>query len=77
MMEVLTNGRWVSTAHRVRRVTEERLFPLFFSLDYHAVVEPIPSLLAEGGGAPRYERLVAGEHSARADGAELRLLSGG
>jgi isopenicillin N synthase-like dioxygenase len=62
MMEVLTNGRWVSTAHRVRRVTEERFsFPLFFSLDYHTVVEPIPSLLAEGE-APRYERLVAGEH---------------
>jgi isopenicillin N synthase-like dioxygenase len=62
MMEVLTNGRWVSTAHRVRRVTEERYsFPLFFSLDYHAVVEPIPSLLADGE-APRYERLIAGEH---------------
>lgn len=62
MMEVLTNGRWVSTAHRVRRVSEERFsFPLFFSLDYHTVVEPIPTLLGPGE-APRYERLVAGEH---------------
>jgi isopenicillin N synthase-like dioxygenase len=81
MMEVLTNGRWVSTAHRVRRVTEERFsFPLFFSLDYHAVVEPIPSLLAEGE-APRYERLIAGEHllaqTAQSFGYFKRLIESG
>ncbi len=81
MMEVLTNGRWVSTAHRVRRVTEERYsFPLFFSLDYHAVVEPIPSLLAEGE-SPRYERLIAGEHllaqTAQSFGYFKRLIEAG
>jgi len=36
MMELLTNGEFVATSHRVRKVKEERYsFPLFFSFDYH------------------------------------------
>jgi isopenicillin N synthase-like dioxygenase len=58
MLEILSGGRWLSTAHRVRRVREERYsFPLFFSLDYDALVEPLPQYR---GAA--YPRLVAGEH---------------
>jgi isopenicillin N synthase-like dioxygenase len=57
MMEILTGGQWVSTAHRVRKVREERYsFPLFFSLDYATVIEPLPGF--EGD----YPRLIAGEH---------------
>jgi isopenicillin N synthase-like dioxygenase len=60
MMEILTAGQWVSTSHRVRKVREERFsFPLFFSLDYATVVEPLPSFAAR---REAYPRLVAGEH---------------
>jgi isopenicillin N synthase-like dioxygenase len=62
MLETMTHGTWVSTAHRVRRVQEQRYsFPLFFSLDYHAVVEPLPGF-TPAGEAARYPKLVAGEH---------------
>ncbi len=45
LLEVLSNGRWVSTAHRVRRVREERYSaPLFFNLDYDAEIAPSPPL---------------------------------
>jgi hypothetical protein len=51
----------VATSHRVRKVTEERYsFPLFCTLDYHAVLGPLPRLLAPGE-EPR-PSLVAGEH---------------
>jgi len=62
LLEVLTNGRWVSTTHRVRPVQSERYsFPLFFCLDYHTVVEPLAAFVPPSE-APRYGRLVAGEH---------------
>lgn len=62
LLEVLSNGRWISTAHRVRRVQEERFSaPLFFNLDYHAEVAPLPHLAAADGGAS-YPRVLAGEH---------------
>jgi isopenicillin N synthase-like dioxygenase len=62
LFEVLSNGRWTSTAHRVRRVSEERYSaPLFFNLDYTAEVAPLPSLVASAD-APRYPRVLAGEH---------------
>jgi isopenicillin N synthase-like dioxygenase len=62
LLEVFTNGHWVSTAHRVRPVQDERYsFPLFFCLDYHTVVEPLPAFVPPHE-KPRYGRLVAGEH---------------
>ncbi len=37
MMEFWSNGKFVATSHRVRKVAEERYsFPLFFALDYDA-----------------------------------------
>ncbi len=58
MMEIMSNGRWLATKHRVRKVKEERYsFPLFFSCDYDHVVAPIT--LNE---APRYQPLRGGEH---------------
>ena len=35
MLELLTNGEFLATTHRVRKVREERYsFPLFFNVDY-------------------------------------------
>ena len=62
LLEVLSNGRWVSTAHRVRKVTEERYSaPLFFNLDYDAEIAPAPHLVQRDGEA-RYPSVRAGEH---------------
>ena len=58
MMEVLSNGRFVATRHRVRKVAEERYsFPLFFACDYDCVIEPVVK-----GEAPRYAPIRGGEH---------------
>ncbi|MGO2261822.1 isopenicillin N synthase family dioxygenase [Halomonas sp.] len=62
MLEIWSNGEFVATSHRVRKVKEERYsFPLFFACDYHTVVEPLPELVARHGKA-RYEALKAGDH---------------
>jgi isopenicillin N synthase-like dioxygenase len=62
LLEVLSNGRWMSTAHRVRKVHEERYSaPLFFNLDYEAEIAPSPHLVAADGIA-RYPAVRAGEH---------------
>jgi isopenicillin N synthase-like dioxygenase len=62
LLEVLSNGRWVSTAHRVRKVPEERYSaPLFFNLDYDAEIAPSPHLVLRDGLA-RYPSVRAGEH---------------
>lgn len=61
MLEVLTNGRFIATSHRVRDVEEERYsFPLFCSVDYDTVVEPLPEFREQG--AHEYPRYVAGDH---------------
>jgi isopenicillin N synthase-like dioxygenase len=58
MMEILSNGRYVATRHRVKTVREERYsFPLFFSCDYDHVIAPIVR-----DEAPRYQPLRCGEH---------------
>jgi isopenicillin N synthase-like dioxygenase len=62
MMEIWTNGEFVATAHRVRRVPEERYsFPLFCACDYHTVVEPLPAFLTSDRPA-RYPSVTAGDH---------------
>ena len=59
LLELWTNGAFVATSHRVRKVKEERYsFPLFFNVDYHTVVQPLPQF-ADG---PTRAALVAGEH---------------
>ncbi|MDB5726332.1 MAG: 2OG-Fe(II) oxygenase [Novosphingobium sp.] len=58
MMEIMSNGRYVATKHRVKKVKEERYsFPLFFSCDYDHVVAPIAP-----NEAPRYQPLKSGEY---------------
>ncbi len=62
MLEILSNGKFVATSHRVRKVKEERYsFPLFFSCDYHTRIAPLPELIAPEGSS-KYEPLIAGDH---------------
>lgn len=58
MMEILSNGRYLATRHRVKRVVEERYsFAYFQSCDYDYVVAPVV-----GEGLSRYAPLQGGEH---------------
>ncbi len=62
MLEVLSNGAFTATSHRVRGVKEERYsFPLFFSCDYSAVIRPLPQFVSAERPAA-FEDIVAGEH---------------
>jgi isopenicillin N synthase-like dioxygenase len=62
MLEAWTNGRFRATGHRVRKTNEERYsFPLFFAVDYHTVVAPMPAFLKPDEDT-RYPTLIAGEH---------------
>ncbi len=61
MLETWTNGHFVATSHRVRKVAEERYsFPLFVNVDYDTVVEPLAQFVQPGD--PVRRRLRAGEH---------------
>ncbi len=61
MLELWTNGAFVATSHRVRKVAEERYsFPLFFNVDYDTEVGPLPRFVAPG--AAQRPALRAGEH---------------
>jgi isopenicillin N synthase-like dioxygenase len=62
MMEVLSNGNYVATMHRVRKVTQERYsFPLFCACDYDTVIAPLPALIPPGTSS-KYAPVVCGEH---------------
>jgi isopenicillin N synthase-like dioxygenase len=61
MLELWTNGEFVATSHRVRQVREERYsFPLFFAVDYHTCVAPLPRFVTPE--RPARPGLIAGEH---------------
>ncbi len=61
MLEVLSNGQFLATAHRVRKVSEERYaFPLFCACDYPTRIAPLPGLPAREGR--HYEPVVCGDH---------------
>ncbi|MDQ1727741.1 MAG: hypothetical protein QOK14_1786 [Frankiaceae bacterium] len=61
LFETWTNGLFVATTHRVRKVTEERYsFPLFYNVDFDTVVEPLPQFVDPG--RPARPALRAGEH---------------
>lgn len=58
MMEILSNGRYMATRHRVKKLEAERYsFPFFFSCDYDYVVAPV---IREQ--PPAYAPLKGGEH---------------
>jgi isopenicillin N synthase-like dioxygenase len=62
LMEAWTNGEFIATAHRVRKVGRERYsFPFFANCDYFTEVRPLPGFVGEGRPAA-YAPFVAGEH---------------
>ncbi|WP_323813602.1 isopenicillin N synthase family dioxygenase [Cellvibrio sp. NN19] len=62
MLEVLSNGHFVATSHRVRKVAEERYsFPFFCACDYDTVIAPLPQLI-DRDIPSRYEPLACGDH---------------
>jgi isopenicillin N synthase-like dioxygenase len=64
LLEGWTNGRFKATQHRVVNTGRERYsLPLFFAVDYHTVVEPLPQFVTPERPAA-YSRIVAGEHLA-------------
>jgi isopenicillin N synthase-like dioxygenase len=67
LLELWTDGEFVATTHRVRRVTQERYaFPLFCTLDWETVVRPHPRHGGRDGlrdAEPSVRQpLVSGEH---------------
>ncbi|MBM9401972.1 isopenicillin N synthase family oxygenase [Gluconacetobacter azotocaptans] len=61
MLEVMTAGAFVATAHRVRAVREERYsFPLFYACDYHTRIRPLPHFAGADQG--QYDAIGIGEH---------------
>jgi isopenicillin N synthase-like dioxygenase len=87
LLELWTNGAYVATSHRVRKVKEERYsFPLFFNVDYSTVVKPLPQFCSPD--RPQRAPLRAGEHlfaqtaqlfqylRTRLESGELRLPDG-
>jgi isopenicillin N synthase-like dioxygenase len=61
MLELWTDGAYVATSHRVRKVKEERYsFPLFFNVDYRTEVKPLPQFASRDG--KQRPALRAGEH---------------
>jgi isopenicillin N synthase-like dioxygenase len=50
MLELWTNGAYVAPRHRVCKVKGERYsFPLFFNVDYHTEVKPLPQFASRDG----------------------------
>lgn len=62
MFETWTNGEFVATSHRVRRVREERYsFPFFCVCDYDTLVEPLLHFVGPDR-PPQYLPVMAGAH---------------
>jgi len=60
MLEVMTAGAFVATAHRVRTVSAERYsFPLFYACDFHTLIQPLPGFAQADQD---YEQIAIGEH---------------
>lgn len=61
LLEIWTNGEFVATTHRVRKVTAERYsFPLFVNVDDDTQVAPLPAFVS--ADRPAKTPVLAGEH---------------
>ncbi|MDR3509912.1 MAG: 2-oxoglutarate and iron-dependent oxygenase domain-containing protein [Caulobacteraceae bacterium] len=64
LLEGWTNGRFKATQHRVVNTGKDRYsMPLFFAVDYHTEIEPLPQFVSEDR-PPKYSKIVAGDHLA-------------
>ena len=64
MLQAWTNGLFKATQHRVINLGHERFsMPLFFAVDYHTEVAPLPAFVT-AEFPPRYAPIVAGDHLA-------------
>ncbi len=62
IFETWSGGQFKSTQHRVTNIGRERYsFPLFFGLDYHAVVEPLEKFRTPET-VKKYPPMKAGDH---------------
>ena len=62
IFETWSGGQFKSTQHRVTNIGRERYsFPLFFGLDYHAVVEPLEKFRTPES-IEKYPPMKAGDH---------------
>ncbi|MDR3509828.1 MAG: 2-oxoglutarate and iron-dependent oxygenase domain-containing protein [Caulobacteraceae bacterium] len=76
MLEVWTNGRFRATAHRVRKVAQERYsMPFFATCDYATRVEPAPQFVTETSPA-RFTPVISGEHLYAQTVRTFRYLAG-
>ncbi|MGB1109594.1 MAG: isopenicillin N synthase family dioxygenase [Gammaproteobacteria bacterium] len=66
LVETLTNGRYVSTFHRVINVSGQERYslPFFIDMDFDAQVEPVPTCL-EPVGDKVYPAYICGQHKYR------------
>jgi isopenicillin N synthase-like dioxygenase len=62
MLELLSNGAFVATSHRVLNLGRERLsFPMFCTLDYETVVAPLPQWVT-AKYPPAFQPMRSGAH---------------
>ncbi len=62
MLELLSNGAFVATSHRVRNIGRERFsFPMFCTLDYETVVAPLPQWVT-ARYPPAFQPMRSGAH---------------
>lgn len=66
-LQQLSDGRFVSTVHRVINTTGAERFslPFFYSPDPSCMIEPVPALGRRNAQAMTYEKQTVGEHYAK------------